>query len=126
MQQLTFGTKNQISFQNENEFYQALGFLSKPNTTSIVWEENEKSGAWGSEGRIECFISQNQFPLCFGNCSFTAGNGGRILHRINCNEFVQHINTNFNFVMGHSQQVEIIRNAIPTTYLPDFEIGYNY
>jgi hypothetical protein len=126
MQQLVFGTKNQISFQNENEFYQALGFLSKPNTTSIVWEENEKSGAWGSEGRIECFISQNQFSPCFRNCSFTAGNGGRILHRINCNEFVQHIHRNFNFVMGHSQQVEIIRNAISTTYLPDFEIGYNY
>lgn len=126
MIQLVFGTKSQISFQNENEFYQALGFLSKPNVTSIVWEENEKSGAWGSEGRIECFISQVQFPPCFANCSFTAGNGGRILHRINCNEFVQYIHTNFNFTMGNSQQVEIIRNTIPTIYLPDFEIGYNY
>jgi hypothetical protein len=127
MQQLIFGRTNQVSFQNETEFYQALGFLSKSNgSTSLVWEENERSGAWGSEGRIECFIPQNQFPPCFSNCSFTAGNGGRILHRINCNEFMQHIRNDFGFIMGRSQPVQIIRGNVPTNYLAAFDYGYNY
>ena len=53
MPQLVFGTIQQIQFASDNEFFEALGFLSKNDgTTSIHWEHNENQGAWGSEGRI--------------------------------------------------------------------------
>ena len=84
----SFGTKNQVHFTSENEYYEALGYLAKSDgTTSIVWEHNEEQGAWGSEGRIHIYT--NNFPF-INNCKLTAGNGN-IRHRTNCNEFIKNI-----------------------------------
>lgn len=68
MAQLTFGTKQQIQFASDNDFFEALGFLSKNDgTTSIHWEHNENQGAWGSEGRIHCYQNIASFPAYFRN-----------------------------------------------------------
>ena len=40
MYQQTFGTKQQISFNSEAEYYELLGYLSKNDaTTKLVWEK---------------------------------------------------------------------------------------
>jgi len=56
----TFGTKNQINFRSESEYYEFLGFLAKSDgTTMLVWEDNDLSGAWSKEGRILVFYLAN-------------------------------------------------------------------
>lgn len=121
--QLTFGKKKQIKFNNYNEFYQALGFLSKNNgTTSLNWEHNEVQGAWGQEGRIHFYVDRN-YPQYF-SLRFTKGTG-RIIHRVNCNEYVKYITVNYGFIFGYNQNVQAILNNIPSNFHNDFLIGQN-
>lgn len=122
MAQLIFGTKQQIQFASDNDFFEALGFLSKNNgTTSIHWECNENQGAWGSEGRIHCYQNIANFPAYFSN-AFTAG-VGKVIHRINCNEYIEYLATNHAVEFGHKQNVDSIIATIPAQHLPDFERG---
>lgn len=120
----SFGIYGQIQFTNEHEFYRLLGFLAKSDqSTSIVWEHNEDQGAWGSEGRIQVHI--RTLPSGIGRLSLTAGNGGNVIYRINCNEFVDKICLNYGFRTGHSQDIASIRQHIPSQYLQDFDCGLN-
>ncbi|WP_242133384.1 hypothetical protein [Aestuariivivens marinum] len=120
MYQQNFGTQNQVQFRNEHEYYQLLGYLAKSDgTSSLVWENNEDQGAWGSEGRIQFFV-QNP-PL---NCTLThtAGNGN-IVTRVNCNEFVQNLQRDHGFVMGRNQNLANIQATIPAQFQADFNAG---
>lgn len=122
MYQDNFGTNTppQIQFNNENEYYQALGYLAKSDgTSSIHWENNENQGAWGSEGRIHFYINNPAIP---GYFKLTAGTGN-IISRTNCNEFIKNIVTNNNFVMGSVQNIANIKNTIPINFLNDFNTG---
>ena len=120
MAQLIFGTKQQIQFASDSDFFEALGFLSKNDgTTSIHWEHNENQGAWGSEGRIHFYISNPPIP---GYFKPTAGTGN-VINRTNCNEFIQNIVTNNMFVMGGTQNVTNIRATIPPIFISDFNYG---
>jgi hypothetical protein len=120
MYQPTFGTRNQVQFSNEHEYYELLGFLAKSDgTTSLVWEHNEEQGAWGSEGRIQFYTNNRPYRATL---SHTAG-VGNIVSRVNCNEFVQNLNESHNFIYGDTQDEEAIRKTIPEEYLEDFERG---
>lgn len=122
MYQQSFGSIGQIQFQNEHQYYEMLGYLAKSDgTSSLVWEHNENQGAWGSEGRIKFYI-QN-IPLG-ANLILTAG-VGNVIHRVNCNEFVQNIATNHAFVMGGNQNINAIRNTVPNQFHADFDRGLN-
>lgn len=122
MYQANFGNNNppQISFSNESEYYQALGYLAKSDgTTSIHWEHNENQGAWGSEGRIHFYIINSAIPGYFKS---TKGRD-KVVSRTNCNEFIENIVKNNGFVMGGVQNQTLIRNTIPTQYQSDFDNG---
>ena len=122
MTKLIFGKNQQIQFASDNEFFEALGFLSKNDgTTSIHWEHNENQGAWGIEGRIHCYQNIVRFPAYFSN-AFTAG-VNNIVHRINCNEYIEYIATNHNFQLGHDQDLAKINQTIPMQYAADFARG---
>ena len=124
MAQLIFGTNQQIQFASDNDFFEALGFLSKNDgTTSIHWEHNENQGAWGSEGRIHCYKNIANFPAYFSN-AFSSG-VSNIIHRINCNEYIEYLATNHDFQFGHNQDVNAITATIPAQYLGDFNRGLN-
>ena len=119
MYQENFGTKKQIQFKKRSEYYQALGYLAKSDKTSIHWEKNEVQGAWGSEGRIHFLVKNTIIPGIF---KLTAGRPG-VENRTNCNEFIENIVTNHNFIMGKTQNIENIRSTIPSSYISDFNIG---
>lgn len=117
----TFGTQNQMKFANDHEFFQFLGYLAKSDgSSSLVWEHNEEQGAWGSEGRIQLY---KPLPHQW-NVNVTAGTGN-IIGRINCNEFIQHIRSNYGFVEWKVQDIVAIRVNIPKEYEPDFNNGLN-
>ncbi len=112
-----------MRFDSPQEYYETLGFLAKSDgSISLVWENNENQGAWGSEGRIHCHTNINRFTAPLSR-KFTAGRARNVIHRINCNEFVEDIVTNHAFVMGNIQNTINIRASIPAQYLIDFDRG---
>lgn len=118
-----FGKLGQLQFQNEEAYYELLGYLAKSdNSTRLKWEDNDVKGtAWGKELRIEFFVAQ---PVNLtANLPHSAGNGHKILTRVNCNEFVRNIVDNNNFVMGFNQNAINIRSTIPAQYQADFDRG---
>lgn|GEM_PF-494222 len=84
---LAYGKKAQIRFQDEAEYYFALGFLASAKHTSLHWEHNEDQGAWGSEGRIHCYGDISIVPSAFTITGGRPGVSGR--QRI-CRAAVQH------------------------------------
>lgn len=122
MYRSSFGKQGQISFSNENEYYELLGYLAKSDrTTALTWEHNEDQGAWGSEGRIKFFTSN--IPVS-ASLNHTAG-VSNIVSRVNCNDFIENIATNHNFIMGRNQNLNNIRNTIPLEFQQDFDRGLN-
>ena len=121
MYKQSFGSRGQIQFADEHEYYKFLGYLAKSDgTTSLVWEHNEDQGAWASEGRIQ-ILSPIPYPF---QLQETAG-VGNILSRVNCNEFIENIRSDHNFVTGKHQDLAKIRTTIPEEYMMDFEEGLN-
>lgn len=123
--QLSFGDRKKITFASVNDKYEAIGFLAGSKYTSLTWENNENSGAWGSEGRIHCYTNLDKFPSAFSS-RFSAGNG-RIKARVNCNEFLSLLVNTHSFSLGDveigGQDISSIRQTIPNSYLVDFDRG---
>lgn len=117
--------KNKQVDCTDSEYYKFLGYVSNhPNDISVVFERNELSGAWGSEGRIQFRSNQasTYFPTGF---KFTAGlNSGNILYRLNCNHLIENM-VQLGFVFGNQQNSQAIRANIPSQYQNDFDIGAN-
>lgn len=119
----SFGTKRQIRFKSEADYYEFLGYLAKNDgTTKIVWEKNDEQGAWGQEGRIEFF--SNVPSTLRAILIHTAGNSN-ILSRVNCNEFIENIINHHHFEVDTNQNVGLIRKTIPKIFKADFERGFN-
>ncbi|OIV40352.1 hypothetical protein [Flavobacterium johnsoniae] len=118
-----FGKRRRMRFDSQIEYYETLGFLAKSDgSISLVWENNELQGAWGSEGRIHCHSNLIKFtpPL---RRKFTKGRAKRVLHRINCNEFVADLVNTHGFVMGSAQNTALIKSTIPPQFHADFDRG---
>jgi len=121
MYQPTFGTKQQIGFNSETEYYELLGFLSKNDgSTRVVWEENNEQGAWTDEGRILFYV--NQPDALRATLLHTAGNSS-IISRVNCNEFIENIRSDHNFVLGEMQNSARVRTTVPNQFLGNFDAG---
>jgi len=118
-----FGKRSKMKFESPEIYWETLGFLAKSDgSIAIVWEHNEEQGAWGSEGRIHCLNNLDSFTLPLQR-KFTEGRGYKVLHRINCNEFIEDITTNHAFEYGSIQPTDSIRETIPAEYLKDFKRG---
>lgn len=118
---LVFGTKEQVKFESEADYYFTLGFLAKSDCTELKWEHNEDQGAWGSEGRIHCFGDTANFPSALKN-AFTTGKGD-MPYRVNCNEYVKHIVDQHKFRMGATQDVVAVSQTVPAHHLDAFNRG---
>ncbi|OEF18991.1 hypothetical protein [Aliivibrio logei] len=122
MAQVEFGHQNKLIFNSESDMYESIGFLATSQRTSLTWEHNETSGAWGSEGRIHCNSDLLSFPAPL-QAKFTAGVGATILKRINCNEFIEFLANTHGFQLNNSHSVNSVRSTIPAGYLADFDRG---
>ena len=121
MYQANFGSKQQISFNSESEYYELLGYLSKSDgSTILVWEDNDLQGAWAKEGRILFFEAQ---PTALRAYLLHTAGVGNINSRVNCNEFILDIRANHSFVLGETQNITNIRATVPQQYTADFDAG---
>lgn len=121
---LNYGIYDQIVFKDEDEFYFTLGFLAKSDkTTRFVFERNSQQGARTDEYRIHCLKNLATFPNALFN-AFTSGRGS-VLHRINCNEYIDLLISSFGFEIIEVQNAVLIRSKVPTKYLTSFNKGLN-
>lgn len=117
----TFGKNGQVFFNTEEDYYEFLGYLAKNDgTTKIVWETNDEQGAWAQEGRIHFYVAS---PVALrATLNHTLGTGN-IKSRVNCNDFVKHIEGIHHFLRNGLQKKEKIRTSIPQAHLKDFDRG---
>ena len=80
--QLNFGERNYVIFSNEEEFYEALGYLSN-HKRGIRFDWENYANKWGIEGRIWITNSSNA-PRALKR-AFSAG-VDYVDNRLNCNE----------------------------------------
>lgn len=122
--QLRFGERNWVIFNSESEFFVSLGFLSN-NKRGVYISSETSSNRWGAEFRIWLEDTRNM-PLAL--CNADSEGLGQYERRINCNEYVYFIVSNFGFAAGSYQNSSDIRNIVATNYsfyLSDFDYGYN-
>lgn len=125
MYKQNFGKRRKMRFDSPEEYYETLGFIAKGDGSCDLYRENNQNqGAWGPEIRMNCYKSLQKFtpPL---RRKFTKGRGKKVLHRINCNEFIEDLIANHAFSYGDIQNMNSIRATIPSAYLSDFDRGYN-
>lgn len=118
-----FGKRKKMKFDSPEEYYETLGFIAKGDGSCDLYrEENQNQGAWGPEIRMNCYNNLNKFtpPL---KRKFTKGRGKKVLHRINCNEFIQDLIDNHQFTFGPTQNASLIRTTVPAQYQVDFDRG---
>lgn len=116
-----FGQNNQVCFNTPADYYEFLGYLAKDDgTTRLVWEDNDKQGAWTTEGRIQFYITP-PVGLC-ARLHHTKGVGS-IVSRVNCNDFIKHIKNHHCFILDGSQNIATIRGSIPPVHITDFDRG---
>lgn len=117
----SFGTKGQISFDTEADYYEFLGYLAKEDgTTKLVLEHNDEQGAWAEEGRIHFYVTQP--GALQAKLSHTVGTGS-VVFRVNCNDFLDHIVQHHHFVSNSPQDKVKIRSSVPTAHKADFDRG---
>lgn len=122
---LRFGQRNKIHFQNENEFYDVLGYISNPNRNIYVsWETS--SNRWGQEGRI-WFGDISNAPDILTQ-SWSAGLN-EYLRRLNCNEYLRFLVENYEYPSATrrltNEDTRNIRRHVPSNYLNFFDAGLN-
>lgn len=116
------GRKKQVNCTDDT-YYQFLGYISAhPNAIKIVFENNQDSGAWGNEGRIQFYTESARQHFSQG-FSFTSGTGN-ILYRLNCNDLISKM-LDLGFVMGENQNSTAIRQNIPASQHHNYDIGVN-
>ena len=121
MYKKAFGTKSQISFETEADYYEFLGYLAKNDrSTKLVWEHNDDQGAWAQEGRILFYVVPPS--VLRAKLLHTSGVSG-IVSRVNCNEYVEHIRNVHQFVPDIPQNKVKIRTTVPVSSLGDFDRG---
>jgi len=120
-----FGKRKKMKFSSPNEFYETLGFLAKSEGNCKIYrEDNHKQGAWSYEVRANCLKNLKKFPKPLKN-KFTKGRGKGVLHRINCNEFFEGLINLHAYQFGIVQDYDKIKKTIPSTFVIDFDRGYN-
>lgn len=144
MARLQYGRRRPyLLFANDNEFFETYGFIcnSQKHNLSFQWEYNQKSGAWGSEGRIHFMNTgtgaYTPIPVALQN-RLTAGRGISIVYRVNCNDFIKELVSNYGFQVNPYKQGNAATNTpqglipptnpqnfVPQQYLADYNSGFN-
>lgn len=136
-----------IFFEDWSDYSFVLGYFSNPEhhyylnngQISIHIEPNQENGAYNVEGRIHIYDNVLLTDLQFDtlNSAKSAGNG-RIVNRVNCNEYVYSLLNDYGFIIAHRDGSPRVADLIPPTNVgntlerceaiieDDFRRGFNY
>ena len=117
------GKLGQLRFPKPEDYYRFLGYLAHADI-KVVYEFNEETGFVGKCWAYLLYTSR--VPRNWGKIAYRKGRGDSMCYRINCNDFVENIVTDYGFTYGGYQDVKTIRKTIPANYLLFFDEGYNW
>lgn len=115
-----FGQRNELYFQSDEEYYEALGYLANPNSSYYITCE-EYANKWGAEYRIN-FYSISNMPQSLQN-ALSAGNNTYVA-RLNNNDYIHTLIHDYNFSTTGNQILRDILDTIPPRHLESFNRGY--
>lgn len=116
---LHWGCNPQLVFESENEYYRALGHLTNSKAYSISYEFNKKNGSYSDACRIHKLNAAVNIPQAFVNKMRT--------NRINCNDYVENLKENHNFVQSgqvYTRNFDDVLSTVPEEYISDFLVGF--
>lgn len=132
MAQLDWGTGIGLHFNSDNEYYETLGFLAKsPSLVDIYTHENEESGAWAGQGKLDTTIEKRSLPDGLKRSFIQSGDS-----RLSVTDYVRNLVINHGFTKYYDptgnkytfyrfpENVESVRNTVPSKYISDFDRGY--
>ena len=126
---------NVLKFQNENDYYETLGFLSKDEEYIRVYtESNDRAGAWAMQGRMSLRgVDIISLPEALKNAFETSADG-----RISETKCVKHLKaqhyftkevdpTGSNFTKWlYKESLEKVLETVPEQNENDFFRGYHW
>ena len=114
---LEFGTLN---FENEKEYYTALGAFCNSKAFTISYEPNKSTGSYSDAYRMRKLASAHNLIEPIENAIRTG-------NRINCNRYVDTLIKNHNFIQNRKAIYGTLENVIktvPEEFIADFIDGY--
>lgn len=121
MARLEWGKYDQLSFEDEEEYYYSLGLLCNSDWFKIVYEPNSITNSWTDAFRIQCGRCPVKLPPAFKDAL-------RTQDRINNNEYVENLYTNHGFDYDEEKYItgsyNKVRATVPQKYVGDFDKGY--
>lgn len=127
---------NVLNFNNEKEYYEVLGFLSKEEEYVRVYtESNDRAGAWAAQGRmsLQHNISIDSLPKPLMKAFSTSADG-----RISETRYVRNLKQNHYFLKEidptgkdftkrlYKESLEKVLKTVPEKYKSDFYRGYHW
>lgn len=117
MIQLEYGT---LIFNNEKEYYTALGIFCNPRLFRIHFEPNKLTGSYGNAYRLRKLKDVGYLIKPIENAIKSQG-------RINSNSYVENLLQNHNFISVGSAiygKIDDVIHTVPKKYKDDFIHGY--
>lgn len=117
MPNLNFGT---LVFKNEKEYFIALGSFCNNKAFRISYEPNKATGSYGDAYRMRKLATARQLIDPIENALRTG-------NRINCNNYVDTLIKQHNFIQNGKMiygTLENVIRTIPEHYVSDFIFGY--
>lgn len=114
---LDYGT---LKFDDENEYYTALGSFCNSKAFTIGYEPNKLTGSYSDAYRLRKLTTANELIQPIERAIRSAG-------RINCNKYVDNLLQNHNFVLVGKRiygNLENVIKTVPEKYIACFIQGY--
>ena len=134
MAQLHWGTGIGLHFQNDEEYYQALGFLAKsPSQVVVYTHKNDRSGAWAGQGKLQTYVSKKHLPPGLQESFLMSGDD-----RLSVTDYVENLVKNHAFICFSDptgnlytfyrfpNSVFDVKATVPSDFWEDFDRGYNW
>ena len=134
MAQLNWGRGIGLHFNNNEEYYETLGFLAKrARLVDIYTHDNGKSGAWSGQGKLETHVGVHILPRPLKEAFEQSGDS-----RLSVTDYVSNLR-NHGFTIEQDfagnrytyhlfpESIEAVMSTIESDeYVQDFLRGYNW
>lgn len=126
------GTGIGLQFNDDSEYYEILGYLSKDYPLVCIYtHDNELSGAWSGQGKLETKIDKGNLPNALKRSFIQSGDD-----RLSVTDYVRNLINNHSFKLffdptGNKytyyrkpSSIEDVKKTVPEKNLNDFNRGY--
>ena len=133
MAQLHWGRGIGLHFNSNEEYYEVLGYLTKnPALVDVYTHDNDISGAWAGQGKLETRISKSSLPDGLRRSFILSGD-----ERLSVSDYVENLIDNHSFTRFYDptgnhytyyrfpDSMLDVRATVPEAYKEDFDRGYN-